>query len=103
MFAAELAVQSNNGDRADIKYTDVDVELTVFPRVRRVPRHRSRRRSSLTLLFVKRRHGVHMAIPVEVGSLKFLTKRAAKDFFKAMLSRYSDGDEINKEDSANSR
>jgi hypothetical protein len=40
-----------------------------------------------------------MAIPVEIGSLSFKTKKAAKDYFKSMLSRYSDGQDISEDDS----
>ena len=40
-----------------------------------------------------------MAIPVETGSQSFKTKKAAKDFFKSMLARYSDGQTISEEDS----
>lgn len=41
-----------------------------------------------------------MAISVQIGSFQFRTKKAAKDFFKEMLARYADGDEISEEDSA---
>jgi hypothetical protein len=41
-----------------------------------------------------------MAISVQVGDLEFRTKKAAKDFFKDMLARYADGDDISDEDSA---
>ena len=41
-----------------------------------------------------------MSIPLEVGELKFKTKKAAKNFFKAMLARYKDGEDINEEDSS---
>ncbi len=41
-----------------------------------------------------------MAISVQVGDQEFRTKKAAKDFFKDMLARYADGDDINEEDSA---
>lgn len=40
-----------------------------------------------------------MAIPVEIGELNFKTKKAAKNFFKDMLARYKDGEDINEEDS----
>ena len=38
------------------------------------------------------------AQPIELPSINFLTKTKAKDFFKEMLSRYKDGDEVNPED-----
>ena len=41
-----------------------------------------------------------MAIPVVIGELQFKTKKAAKDFFKAMLARYKDGEDINEDDSS---
>ncbi|WP_257282725.1 DCL family protein [Endozoicomonas sp. SESOKO1] len=41
-----------------------------------------------------------MAIPVQIGERTYQTKKAAKDYFKAMLAKYSDGDEINDEDSS---
>lgn len=41
-----------------------------------------------------------MAIPVQVGELDFKTKKAAKEFFKAMLARYKDESDINEEDSS---
>ncbi len=36
-----------------------------------------------------------MAIPVIIGSLEFKTKKAAKEHFRSMLSRYSDHETIN--------
>ena len=41
-----------------------------------------------------------MAIQTRIGELVFPTKNAAKEFFKNMLARYSDGEEINEEDSS---
>ncbi len=40
-----------------------------------------------------------MAISIKVGDMEFRTKNAAKEFFKEMLARYSDGEGINEEDS----
>jgi hypothetical protein len=42
-----------------------------------------------------------MAKSIKVGEKEFGTMKAAKDFFKEMLARYSDGDDVNEEDSAN--
>ena len=40
-----------------------------------------------------------MPIAIEIGDIHFDTKKAAKAFFKAMLARYKDGEEINQNDS----
>jgi hypothetical protein len=40
-----------------------------------------------------------MAISLTVGDLQFRTKKAAKDYFKQMLAKYSDGEDIGEEDS----
>jgi hypothetical protein len=41
-----------------------------------------------------------MAISVQIGDLEFPTKKAAKDFFKEMLARYADGEDVSEEDTA---
>jgi hypothetical protein len=40
-----------------------------------------------------------MAIPAKIGSLSFKTKKEAKEYFKSMLARYSDGQSVSEEDS----